>query len=233
MIVLVFIAAAVIAVGAADPAATILARVDEAMAAHTAPIDALHCDLEDQRCLGEELILRHDADRWIRGEIESREVCGDEEARTNPACLNKIISQMMNLGLANSARMESVVARYGWPRTETWSAAVENAAFVLVQHGVVTGKSGSINFNIALARRVLPDVEASVKAGHLSPSTYAALYDRIQIQSDKPQRFGTQFQCIDGRLKPGTLEDPKNVDARRKTLGLGPSKQSPTYDGPC
>lgn len=230
MIVLVFAAAAV---GAADPVPTIRARVDKAMAEHTAPIDALHCDLEDQRCLGEELVLRLDADQWIRGEIESREVCGDEEARTNPACLSEIISQMANLGLADSARMESVIARYGWPRTETWSAAVEKAAWFLVQHGLVNGDNGSINWNIALARRVLPDVEASVKAGNLSPWHYAALYDRIQIDSGKPQRFGTQFHCVDGRFEPGTLEDLKNVDARRKTLGLEPLKESPLYDGPC
>lgn len=232
MIVFVFAAAAVIAVSTADPA-TIRARIDKAMAEHTAPIDALNCDLEDQRCLGEEMVLRHSTDQWIRGEIESREVCGDEEARANPACLDEIFSQMANLGIADSARMESVVDRYGWPLTEMWNAAVENAAFFLVQHGLVLDDNGMPSWNIALARRVLPDVKASVNAGNLSPWHYAALYDRIQIDSDKPQRFGTQFLCVDGRLQPGTLEDPKNVDARRKTLGLEPLKESLPYDGPC
>ena len=230
MIVLLLVAAAA---GAVDLTAKIRARVDKAMAEHTVPIDALHCDHGDKHCLGEELVLRFKADQWIRGEIENRAVCGDEEARTNSACLSEIYSQMAKLDLGNSTRMESVVARFGWPRTETWSAAIENAAFFLVQHGLVASDNDTLNWNVALARRVLPDVEASVNAGNLSPWHYAALYDRIQIHSDKPQRYGTQFQCVDGRFEPGTIEDPSNIDVRRKTLGLEPLAASRLYGGPC
>ncbi len=230
MFVLFLVAAAV---DVADPAATIRARVDKTMAEHKVPIDVLHCDHRDKHCIGEELVLRFKADQWIRGEIENRAVCGDEEARTNPACLGEIYSQMAKLDLGNSTRLESVVARFGWPRTETWSAAVENAAFFLVQHGLVASDNGTLNWNVALARRVLPDVEASVKAGNLSPWHYAALYDRIQIHSDKPQRYGTQFQCVDGRFEPGTIEDPSNIDVRRRKLGLEPLVASPLFGGPC
>lgn len=51
-----------------------------------------------------------------------------------------------------------------------------------------------------------------------------AMFDRIQIDTGKPQKYGTQLRCEE--TNPGKtafdLDDPKNVDKRRKEIGLFP-----------
>ena len=42
------------------------------------------------------------------------------------------------------------------------------------------------------------------------------LYDRVAMTFDKkPQRYGTQVNCVDGRWQPTDLEAPDAVNARR------------------
>jgi hypothetical protein len=45
--------------------------------------------------------------------------------------------------------------------------------------------------------------------------------DRILVAEGKPQRYGTQFHTVDGKLVPRPIEDEANVDARRAAVGLG------------
>ena len=52
-----------------------------------------------------------------------------------------------------------------------------------------------------------------------------AVVDRepIGLARDKPQIYGTQFRVVAPcGLEPLPMRDPKNVDARRAALGLGP-----------
>jgi hypothetical protein len=46
------------------------------------------------------------------------------------------------------------------------------------------------------------------------------MYDRLAVSEGRPQRYGTQMVCRDGRWTVDTLEDPANVDARRQEMGF-------------
>ena len=99
--------------------------------------------------------------------------------------------------------------QYGWI---TISLAGKDAAhnfWVLVQHQTPE-----------IQRRFLPALEKAAKAGNASMSDYAYLYDRVQMGLDKPQHWGTQTRCEDGKPVLYTVDDPAGLEARRKELFL-------------
>jgi hypothetical protein len=54
----------------------------------------------------------------------------------------------------------------------------------------------------------------------------AMLEDRIRVFEGRPQLYGTQFDWDStGQLSPLPIEDPSEVEARRRTLGLKPLEQ--------
>lgn len=58
--------------------------------------------------------------------------------------------------------------------------------------------------------------------GETSPVNFAYLYDRVAIAEERPQRYGTQADCLDGEWKTKPLEQPDAVDALRASVGMGP-----------
>ncbi len=86
-------------------------------------------------------------------------------------------------------------------------------AWLIIQHAVD---------DPFLMARVLADMEALYPLGEADGSKYAMLYDRIQMRAGKPQRYGSQLSCKDGRLVPHEIEDEYELDARRKDVGLMP-----------
>ena len=87
------------------------------------------------------------------------------------------------------------------------------AAFLMVQHA---------DRDPDFQKKCLPLLEAAVQATEASGSHYAYLTDRVLLAEGKPQRYGSQFQTVDGKSVPLPLEDPDNVDARRQAVGLRP-----------
>lgn len=56
----------------------------------------------------------------------------------------------------------------------------------------------------------------------INPAHIAYLTDRVLVNQDKKQIFGTQFYFAkSGMLKLKTTKDLKKVDIRRKLYGLG------------
>ena len=63
----------------------------------------------------------------------------------------------------------------------------------------------------------------SLTPGQTRPKSVAYLYDRVANAEGRPQKFGTQGNCQpDGTWAPYPIEDPDEVDARRKAVGLNP-----------
>lgn len=48
------------------------------------------------------------------------------------------------------------------------------------------------------------------------------LEDRVRINQGRGQLYGTQFTQQNGTHVPKLIEDEKNVDARRFSIGMGP-----------
>lgn len=70
--------------------------------------------------------------------------------------------------------------------------------------------------------RLLALIEPLAIAGEFDGQSYALMHDRLAESEGRPQRYGTQDACTDGRREIYTLEDPERVDARRAAFGMMP-----------
>ncbi|HYO64900.1 MAG TPA: DUF6624 domain-containing protein [Archangium sp.] len=120
--------------------------------------------------------------------------------------------RMKAIDMKNTARMKEIVAQVGWPTKTLVSERGAKAAWLLVQHA---------DLDVAFQRQCLPLLEKSVAEGEGDVKALAYLTDRVLVAEGKPQRYGTQFHTVEGKLVPRPIEDEANVDARRAAVGLG------------
>ena len=83
-----------------------------------------------------------------------------------------------------------------------------HAAWLLLQHA---------DRDVAFQKQILEQMKTLVAAGEVAMVDYAYLTDRVAINENRKQTYGTQF---DEHQQPKPIEDPANVDARRKEVGL-------------
>lgn len=100
------------------------------------------------------------------------------------------------------------------------------------------GKEGATHFWLLVQhcdkfpefqKQVLKDMEKEVKKNNANGNNFAYLFDRVQVNSNKKQRFGTQVTYeseTTGRAYPKVgLLDSANVDKLRKEFGLSSLKK--------
>jgi hypothetical protein len=113
---------------------------------------------------------------------------------------------------ANTAYVKSVLPPDGWFRNTRDGRQVARDAWLIVQHSP----------DAAFQRQVLARMAPLVASGEANGPDYALLYDRTAMFAGRPQRYGSQMTCKDGRYVPADLEDPADLDRRRAEVGLGP-----------
>jgi hypothetical protein len=70
-------------------------------------------------------------------------------------------------------------------------------------------------------RNMLPHVKTAFDNGELNPQNYALFVDRVLVQDDKPQKYGTQINEIANHtpvLYP--IENRSNVNELCASIGL-------------
>jgi hypothetical protein len=133
----------------------------------------------------------------------------DQAVRTDPSRRG----EMRKVDADNTAWLIGLIAELGWIDSGRFGASAANDAFLIVQH------SGDLRLMLA----ALPEIERDVSARTLDPQPYALLYDRLQLNLGRKQRYGTQI----GRNRQGDLvvlplEDRERVEEFRKQIGLFP-----------
>lgn len=114
---------------------------------------------------------------------------------------------------ARSLRLQEVVATLnGWPGASLVGEDGAEAAFLILQH------SPSHEFQ----KQMLPLLREAARRGEAAPQGVALLTDRLLIHEGKPQRYGSQFFVMNGKLVLEPIEDEANVDRRRAEIGLPP-----------
>lgn len=180
--------------------------------ARIATAAAFACDLQDKACLSQELILRSDNDQWIRSLLGP--LCGYRSE-----C--KLWPMMDAIDTLNARRIHQVLRLHGWPSGEGWGPEVELAMFHIVQH-LPHNDPAQTNWRPL----VLEGVRQSAEQGRLPGVLYAKMYDRIEAEAGRPQRYGTQSFCRLGEGAPAChllpLESPNAVNALRAELGMEP-----------
>ena len=123
---------------------------------------------------------------------------------------NKEFEKLEKVYKENSEWLKEVIEKNGWPREEKVNDYGELCAWLIAQH------SPDINFqkNCLKILKSLPKTEE--RKQHI-----AYLGDRILIKESKKQIYGTQFN----EGKPWPIKDVKNLEKRRKEIGLEPFKE--------
>lgn len=123
-------------------------------------------------------------------------------------------SQGCGVDEANTQWLKEHVSQSGWFTISEYGAAADSAAWLLVQHA---------DRDVAFQAEVLSILEPLVAAEETRPISYAYLYDRVAVNSKRPQRYGTQGGCTaGGTWEPREVERPEQVDERRTAIGLEP-----------
>lgn len=116
----------------------------------------------------------------------------------------------------NTEWAKRVVEAYGWPTHSLVGEESAHLFWLLVQH---TPDSEFQEMCLTL-------MTEAAKARQASRTDLAYLYDRVQMYNKKPQKFGTQLIGVkEGGFKLWVVEDPEELDNRRKELELPPIRE--------
>ena len=143
--------------------------------------------------------------RTLRGQLHAM-VKEDQDAR-----MAFDLPRMEAADEKNRAEVLRIFDRYGWVTKSLAGKDASHNFWLLVQHQTPE-----------IQQRMLPALEKAAKGGDASMSDYAYLYDRVQMGLGKPQHWGTQAKCENGKPVLYPVDDPAGVDARRKELFLPP-----------
>lgn len=171
---------------------------------------AAEADLDEKRTerppvgdekLRQELLDRKEKDQAMRKQAIGRKFDDAE------------LQKMIEVDRDNTAWLKEVVERHGWPGEALVGNDGAFAAWLLVQHA---------DLDLAFQKKCLGLLEKAVEKNDASPRELAYLTDRVRVAEKKPQVYGTQFELVDGKLRPKPIEDEQHVDDRRKKVGLPP-----------
>lgn len=113
----------------------------------------------------------------------------------------------------NTRRMREIVQQIGWPGRSKVGEEAVHCAWLLVQHA---------DHDAMFQEQCLALMKAQL-ANEVAAADIAYLEDRVRVHSRRPQLYATQFYVdATGAFGPGPVEDPENVDERRKAVGLAP-----------
>ncbi|MGH8055573.1 MAG: DUF6624 domain-containing protein [Stenotrophomonas sp.] len=137
----------------------------------------------------------------------------DQEARTGDWSPS-MIEKMLAVDAANLPEIKKIVAEYrGLPGVAQVGADGLSAAWLLVQHA---------DRDVDFQRGVLEQIMPLVARGEVSSREFALLTDRVLVNSEQPQRYGSQLLAVGGKWQPKPMEVPDQVDQRRAAVGEMP-----------
>lgn len=152
------------------------------------------------RALRNELLWRRAQDQAVRDKLAGPGA--PEQA---------LIAEAARIDAGNTAWLKQVIATHGWPGKSLVSKDGAKVAWLLAQHA---------DHDRAFQKQALTLLEAAVASGEAEAADLAYLTDRVLVAEGKPQRYGTQFHMVDGKLVPQPIEDEANVDLLRAFAGL-------------
>lgn len=146
---------------------------------------------------------------WRRymGEVKVEGLSPEDAAAT----FAEIAARTEPVDRAHLDRLLAMLPPEGWFSFSAYGREAATAAFHIVQHG-----------DVATMKSLLPALEAMAKRGEADRWSFAAMYDRVQVAEGRPQRFGTQFRCVDHRPQPYPLEDASRVEGLRAEMDVKP-----------
>ncbi len=110
--------------------------------------------------------------------------------------------------------LEKIVRQHGYPGFKQVGEKSSGNFVLLVQHA---------DAHPEFQRQVLKLMQAEVKKKNASARSYAYLTDRVALNAEQPQEYGTQVEYKGsgiGKAAPRNLRDPQHVNQRRAAMGM-------------
>jgi hypothetical protein len=117
-----------------------------------------------------------------------------------------------SVDVPNTAWLQGVVAKYGWPTRARFGAQGAHDAWLLLQHAT------DLSFQV----RGLALLEPLVQRGEVDKRDYALLDDRVHVYRGEPQQYGSQFRMNATDMRPCPIADRHLLPERRAAMGLDP-----------
>lgn len=111
----------------------------------------------------------------------------------------------------NLTKVELILKQQGWLGPDKVSKEGNEAIFLVIQHS-----------NLKTQEQYLPLMREAVKQGNAKGQDLALLEDRVAIANGKKQIYGSQIHRDkkNGNYYVAPIENPKEVNSRRKAVGL-------------
>lgn len=117
----------------------------------------------------------------------------------------------------NLGELEALLSEKGWPKRSQVGPEASSAAFFILQHS-----------NAKAQEKYITMFEKCCRENEADWRQYALLFDRMRMNQNLPQRYGTHPRLDNrttGRAVLYPLEDETRVDEWRKEIGLEPLKE--------
>jgi len=119
--------------------------------------------------------------------------------------------EILSLDKANTKKLKEILTAIGLPTISKVGKKAALNAWLVAQH---TPDAKFRQGYLILMKKHSDDVD---------PINMAMMHDRVSMENGKPQTYGTQFQRDkDGSFVLWKVRDRKNLDIRRKKMGLSP-----------
>lgn len=134
--------------------------------------------------------------------------------KENSKEFQQIKRECMRIDSINQIKISKILDNRGWLGKDVIGSKGNLTLFLILQHA---------DNNINMQLKYLPLLKKAVLNGKANPEHFAMFEDRIRINQGKKQIYGTQIgkDKKTGKYFVEPLEDPLNVDKRRKEVGLG------------
>tara|TARA_R110002072_G_scaffold42064_7_gene117695 strand:+ start:17206 stop:17898 length:693 start_codon:yes stop_codon:yes gene_type:complete len=156
--------------------------------------------------IADELIELAADDQRYEQMVMNNEIPGDRD---------EFMATKKRLMSVRGQRCKAIFEEIGFPDYEMVGQEASDGFWVIVQHN---------DTDPVFQERVAKAMRGPVERGAADGSKLAYLTDRVLINTDRPQMYGTQLTYIheQARAIPKELGDPAGVDARRAAVGLEP-----------
>jgi len=164
---------------------------------------------QDYKQLQEEILHMNKEDQQYRMQIDSME----KQFGAQSQQLNNLWKSIHNLDSIHQAAVTGIIDKHGWlGPTQIGDEASFNLSWMF------------LHFDQKTKEKYLPLMKIAVKEGKAESTTLALLVDKIALLQGKKQIYGSQVRQDEktGEYYLAPLEDPENVDKRRKEVGLKP-----------
>jgi hypothetical protein len=127
--------------------------------------------------------------------------------------VDSIIKIMRYKDSIHIAIVSKILDEKGWVGKDKIGKLANNTFFIVIQHS-----------NLKTQQKYLPMMRTAAKEGNTETSWLALLEDRVALGEGRKQIYGSQIYWNEKTNKSyvAPLEDPDNVDKRRKEVGLDP-----------